>query len=109
MAFDPKLAERVRAELAGRAGITEKKMFGGVAFFVAGNMACGIYGRELIVRLDPAAAEAALAEPSTRVFDVTGRSMKGWLLVQPKGLAAPELLGRWVRRAVEFAASLPPK
>lgn len=109
MAVDPKLAERVRAELAGRAGITEKKMFGGVAFFVAGNMACGIYGRELIVRLDPAAAEAALAEPNTRVFDITGRSMKGWLMIQPRGLTAPEMLSRWVRRAVDFAATLPPK
>jgi TfoX/Sxy family transcriptional regulator of competence genes len=109
MAFDTRLAERVRAELAERDGVTEKQLFGGVAFFVGGNMACGVHGRELIVRLDPEAAEAALAEPNTRVFDVTGRTMRGWLLVQPKGLAAPELLARWVRRAVEFAATLPPK
>ncbi len=109
MAFDAKLADRVRAELAGLDGVTEKRLFGGVAFFVSGNMACGVHGRELIVRLDPEAAEAALAEPNTRVFDVTGRTMKGWLLVQPKGLVVPELLARWVRRAVEFAATLPPK
>jgi TfoX/Sxy family transcriptional regulator of competence genes len=109
MAFDARLADRVRAELAGLDGLTEKRLFGGVAFFVGGNMACGVRGRELIIRLDPEAAEAALAEPNTRVFDVTGRTMKGWLLVQPKGLGVPELLARWVRRAVEFAATLPPK
>lgn len=109
MAFDPRLAERIRAELAGSDGVTEKRMFGGVGFFVAGNLACGIYGKELIVRLDAADAEAALAEPNTRPFDVTGRAMKGWLLVHPRGLAAPEMLARWVRRAVEFATTLPPK
>ncbi len=109
MAFDPMLAERLRKELAGHDGITEKRMFGGVGFFVAGNLACGIYGKELIVRLDAADAEAALAEPNTRPFDVTGRAMKGWLLVHPRGLAAPEMLARWVRRAVEFATTLPPK
>lgn len=109
MAFDARLAERVRSTLAGRDGITEKKMFGGVAFFVGGNMACGVHGRELIVRLDPVAAEAALAEPGTRVFDVTGRSMRGWLMIKPQGVGTAELLARWVTRAVEFASSLPPK
>lgn len=109
MAFDPKLAERVRAELSGREGVTEQRMFGGIGFFLAGNLACGIHGKELIVRLDADDAEAALAEPNTRPFDVTGRAMKGWLLVQPRGLGAPEMLARWVRRALEFAATLPPK
>jgi hypothetical protein len=88
MAFDARLAERVRSTLAGRDGLTEKKMFGGVAFFVGGNMACGVYGRELIVRLDAVAAEAALAEPGTRVFDVTGRSMPS---CSPAGWAEPSI------------------
>ena len=109
MAFDPALAERIRKWLGKRAGLTEKKMFGGIAFLMRGNMCCGVHGSEMIVRLDPAETDRALKEPHTRVFDVTGRPMKGWLLVGPRGLAADADLGRWVEVAATYAGSLPPK
>ncbi len=78
MAYDEKLAGRIRGLLAKRKAITEKKMFGGVAFLLNGNMCVGLHGVELIVRLDPKKTEEALAEPHTRIFDMTGRPMKGW-------------------------------
>lgn len=109
MAFDESLAARIRKRLARRAGVTEKKMFGGLAFILNGNMCCGVHKREMIVRLDPEKMAAALAEPHTRVFDLSGRPMKGWILVQPAGIADDEALGRWVRLAADHAASLPPK
>ena len=104
MAFDPRLVERVRAELAGRADVTERKMFGGVAFLLGDRMVCGVHGRELIVRLDPEDAAAALAEPNTREFDGSDEATRGWIVVQARGLVAPEMLTRWVRRALESAA-----
>ena len=74
-----------------------------------GNMACGVHGEELIVRLDPEDAERALREESVRVFDVTGRPMRGWILVAPDALASEEALAEWVESGADFAASLPPK
>jgi TfoX-like protein len=87
MAFDEKLAARIRSHLGKRTGLAEKKMFGGVAFLLSGNMCCGVHRDALIVRLDPEETDRARAEPDTRVFDLTGRPMKGWILVDPKGLA----------------------
>lgn len=81
MPYDPALAHRVRESLAATAGLQEKRMFGGVAFMVGGNMAVGISGTDLMVRIDPAESGAALEQPGVRVFDMTGRPMKGWLLV----------------------------
>jgi hypothetical protein len=109
MAFDSALAERVRKRLGKRAGLTEKKMFGGIAFLMRGNMCCGVHGSELIVRLDPAESDRALKQPHTRLFDISGRPMKGWLLVGPEGVATDADLGRWVERAAGYAGSLPPK
>jgi TfoX/Sxy family transcriptional regulator of competence genes len=109
MAFDEKLAERVRGQVGGRDGLSEKKMFGGLAFLLHGNMSCGIHGDELIVRIDPETTEAALAEPGTRIFDITGRPMKGWLLVGAAGLEDEPTLVKWVRRGLDYAASLPKK
>ena len=109
MAFDEQLATSVRNELARRPGLVEKKMFGGVAFLVIGNMSVGIHGKELIVRIAPDATEAALKEPGVRIFDITGRPMKGWLLVGGAALKDPASLAKWVRRGVDFAASLPKK
>jgi len=109
MAFDAALADRIRKRLGKRAGLTEKKMFGGFAFLLRGNMCCGVYGSEMIVRLKPEDTGPALAEPHTRVFDITGRPMKGWLLVGPSGLATEAELGKWVDRASKYAASLPAK
>lgn len=110
MAFDDALAARIRKRLGKRAGLTEKQMFGGLAFLLNGNMCCGVHGKEMIVRLDPAETERALKERHTRVFDLSGgRPMKGWILVQPKGLATPAALGKWVKTGVAYAASLPAK
>jgi hypothetical protein len=109
MAFDANLAERIRARLKTQAGVTEKKMFGGLSFLMNGNMCCGVHGDEMIARLAQDDGERALSEPHTRRFDLTGRPMKGWILVGPAGLAADADLGRWVDRAAGYAASLPPK
>lgn len=109
MAFDDKLAARIRKRLGKRTGLTEKKMFGGIGFLLNGNMCCGVHGQDMIVRIDPAQTDRALSERDTRVFDLTGRPMKGWVLVEPKGLASEAALGKWVTMAAEFAASLPAK
>jgi TfoX/Sxy family transcriptional regulator of competence genes len=109
MAFDEALAERVRATVADIDGVVEKRMFGGLAFTLNGNMAVGVHGEDLIVRLAPEQTEVALAEPGVRVFDMTGRPMKGWVLVGQEALASEDALGGWVTRGLDFAESLPPK
>jgi hypothetical protein len=109
MAYDEELANRVRAALGAESGVTEQAMFGGLAFLVAGNMAVGISGEELMVRVGPDESDAALAEPHVRVFDMTGRPMKGWVLVAPAGVDSDLELDRWVGLGVAFARSLPPK
>jgi hypothetical protein len=110
MAFDEGLAERVRAVLDERPDVAERKMFGGIAFLIAGNMCCGILGEDLIVRLAPDSAAALLeSERGVREFDVTGRPMRGWLFVAPEATAEDSDLERWVDRAESFASSLPPK
>jgi hypothetical protein len=109
MAFDQKLAQRIRRHIGERKGVAEKQMFGGLAFLVNGNMSCGVHGNEMIVRLAPAEAEKALARKHTRVFDLTGRPMKGWILVEHAGLESDAALAKWVDAGVSFAASLPAK
>jgi hypothetical protein len=109
MAYDEQLAERVRDLLSVRDGFSERKMFGGIGFMLGGNMACGVSGDELMVRLEPGDAEQALAEEHVRVFDMTGRPMKGWILVGPEATAADDDLAGWVDAGADFAASLPPK
>jgi hypothetical protein len=109
VAYDEGLAQRVRETLADRRDIEEKRMFGGLSFMVGGNLACGIIGEDLIVRVGPDGGAGALAQPHTRPFDFTGRPMKGWVVVDQAGLDADEVLGEWVERGVSFAASLPPK
>jgi TfoX/Sxy family transcriptional regulator of competence genes len=109
MAYDEALAQRIRTALPGIPGITEKKMFGGIAFMVDGNMACGVSKDNLMVRINPDATDAALAQPNVRQFDMTGRPMKGWVLVEPSGIETDNDLKRWIEQGVEFAQSLPPK
>jgi TfoX/Sxy family transcriptional regulator of competence genes len=109
MAFDEQLVRRIRTHLGKRPGLSEKKMFGGIAFLMKGNMCCGVHRDALMVRLDPADTDRVLAEPHTRVFDLTGRPMKGWILVEPEGLATGPQLGKWVDRAAQYAGSLPAK
>ena len=109
MTFDETLAARIRRLLGKRAGVVEKKMFGGVTFMLRGNMCCGVHRDALIARVGPAEAVKALDEPHTRVFDLTGRPMKAWVLVEPEGIAGDAPLEKWVDRAAKYAESFPPK
>jgi hypothetical protein len=108
MAFDDELAARARAALGHVRGVTEIKMFGGLCFTVHGNMAVGVTGDDLMVRLAPEEAEAALARPGVRPMDFTGKPMRGFVFVGADGLTDRTLKG-WVDRGVAFASSLPPK
>jgi TfoX/Sxy family transcriptional regulator of competence genes len=110
MAYDEDLAARVRVLLAGEP-VTEKKMFGGLAFLVGGNMSVAASGQGgLLVRVEPGGTEALLAEPGAEEFDMGGRGpMKGWLRVSPEVLGDDETLGAWVSRGVGYARTLPPK
>ena len=87
----------------------EKKIFGGLAFLLNGNMVCGIHGNELMVRLDPAETDIVLKQRHTHMFDLTGRPMNGWILVRPAGFARSEALRKWVQMGLKYAGSLPPK
>jgi hypothetical protein len=109
VAYDRGLADRVREVLYLREGVSEREMFGGIGFMIGGNMACGVLGEELIVRLGPEEGERALTEPHTREFDATGRPMRGWLFVSAEGLGDDDALAGWVDAGADFAASLPPK
>ena len=109
MAYDETLADRVRGALASRAGLSERKMFGGICFMVGGNMALGVVGEDLMVRLGAEDAERALTEEHVRPMDFTGRPMKNMVFVDAQGTATDEDLGGWVDAGADFAASLPPK
>jgi hypothetical protein len=109
VAYDEGLATRLRELVGGERGLAEKKMFGGLAMLLDGNMAVGVNGDNLIVRTDPTQQEELLTEPGARIFDMTGRPMKGWLLVEPSGCAKDRDLRRWVARGVAYARSLPAK
>jgi len=109
MAYDPTLYVRVQDVLAERDDTADRRMFGGVCFLVRGHMACGILGDELIVRVGEDAFAQAMGEPHTRLFDFTGRPMRGWVVVGPAGVATREALARWVDRGVAFTLGLPPK
>jgi TfoX/Sxy family transcriptional regulator of competence genes len=109
MAYDEGLAERLRDVLSEQMGLTEKKMFGGLAFLCQGHMFCGIVGEELMVRVGPERYEQALLEPHARAMDFTGRPMKGYIYVEPEGFEADDELKNWANRGLEFVLSLPPK
>ena len=110
MAYDEEFANRIREELADVNGITEKAMFGGLAFLLAGNMAVGIMSTgDLMVRVGAEGTEEALARPHTRLFEMRGRSMTGWVIVERDAVRTKRQLAPWVRRGTAFAASLPPK
>jgi TfoX/Sxy family transcriptional regulator of competence genes len=109
MPYSKSLAARVRHALTGQRGVVEKNMFGGVAFLLHGNMLVGVWQNSLIVRLGPETGSAALAEPHVAPFDVTGKPMKGWVMVEPDGLDADSQLRAWIELATQFVATLPPK
>ena len=108
MAYNLKLAERIRFELNG-IPVVEKNMFGGVGFLLNGNLACGVNKNDLIVRVDPEKHIGLLKKPHVRPFDMTGRPMKGWLVVEAEGVKTDKQLSRWLKEGVEFASMLPEK
>ena len=109
MAFDEGLAERIRAAVSNDPLISERKMFGGLAFLHQGNMACGIVGDELMVRVGPDAWDDSLRLPHAREMDFTGRSMRGMVYVGVEGFAEDDDLDGWVERGLCFARTFPPK
>jgi TfoX/Sxy family transcriptional regulator of competence genes len=110
MPYDESLAERIRSLLAAEKGVTEKKMFGGLGFMVDGHMAVAAASDgSLMVRADPADAEAWVDGPSVAPMEMRGRPMTGWLLVSPDVLADDDRLRLWVDRGVAFVRTLPPK
>ena len=109
MAYDEALSERIRDVLKNTKGVVEKKMFGGIAFMLDGNMTCGITGELLMLRLGDEGAAAALKEKHTRAMDFTGRPMKSMVFVEPGGLKSAESLRKWVMLSVDAAKSLPRK
>ncbi len=109
MAYSESLAARVRQALHGQRRVTEKRMFGGVGFLLCGNMLVGIWKSSLIARLGVEQADAAKLQPHVRDFDVTGRPMKGWVMIEPEGLENDAQLRAWLAQAVEFVGTLPRK
>ena len=108
MAYDETLAERVRDRLAGVPGVTDKRMFGGLAFLTDGRMTVGITGDDLMVRIGPDAAADALTQPGTRLMEMGGRQMRGWVRVDGAELD-DDVLESWLGRAREYVLTLPPK
>jgi TfoX/Sxy family transcriptional regulator of competence genes len=108
MAYDERLADRVRQLLGERTDVTERRMFGGLTFMVGGHMCCGINSDELILRLGPDTEETALRTPHARPMDFTRRPMRGFVTIAPDGLNGKSL-DRWIAHAVTHAESLPPK
>jgi hypothetical protein len=109
MAYDEYLAQRVRDVVGDDSGIDEKKMFGGLAVLLDGNMAVGVSGDELMVRVGVDAFDEALTNNGVRPFDMSGKRMNGWILVGGEGIAEDDALERWVAVGMLFAGSLPPK
>ena len=111
MAYDEALAERIRPLVEARGDVAERKMFGGVTWMLQGNMACGVLGDDLCVRLTPEDADRALAEEDTRPFDMMGggRRAKGMVVVAGSSVADDDALARWINAGADYALSLPPK
>ena len=109
MAFDAVLGKRIRAILSQRRAITERRMFGGLAFMVHGNMFVGVLKKSLMARVGPEYYEAALKKPHVRPMDFTGKPLRGYVYVSPGGIKTDRSLRTWVERSLEYARSLPPK
>ncbi len=109
MAYDEILAVRLRAVMRKQEGLEEKKMFGGVGFLINGNLACGVNKNDLIVRVGPEKSGQALRQNHTHIFDMTGRPMVGWIVVEPAGFGSDEDLLGWIQQGIDFALTLPKK
>lgn len=109
MPYSESLAQRLRHLLKGQRGCLEKKMFGGVGFLLHGNMCVGVWKDSLIVRTGPDQYQPALSRPHVREFDITGRPMRGWIMIDADGLETDDQLSYWVREAIDFVSTLPKK
>ena len=109
MAYSEALADRIRAVLTEQAGVTERRMFGGLCVMVHGHMCVGVVGEELMVRVGPDAYRDALAEPEAREMDFTGKPLKGLIYVSKAGIADDDALTDWIFRGLAFVSELPPK
>jgi hypothetical protein len=109
MAFDENLAAVARIAVARKKGVEEKKMFGCICFFLNGNALAGVWKDGLIARLGPDEGEVALRERHVRAFDITGRPMRNWVVVEPEGVEDDDQLKAWIQRAVKFVGKLPAK
>ncbi len=109
MPYDEQLTGRIRKVVLRREGFVEKEMFGGVAFLFHGNMCFGVHKEDLVLRLGPQQGQQALEQPHVRPFDITGRPMKGWVMVSPDGMKDDASLTKWINRAIEFVSTLPKK
>jgi TfoX/Sxy family transcriptional regulator of competence genes len=110
VAYDEELADRIRELVAAESGLTEKKMFGGLAFLIGGNMAVAASGQGgLLVRVDPAQSDKLVATTNARLMEMRGRSMQGWLRVDAEDLRTKRQLAKWVERGTTYARSLPAK
>ncbi len=107
--MDERMVERIRGVLADRDDVEEKRMFGGLTFMVGGNMCCGVAKTDVMFRVGQDVADAALTEPGVRPMDITGRPMKGMVFVEPQAIGDERSLRRWVDRALDFVATLPPR
>ncbi|PZS18602.1 MAG: RNA methyltransferase [Pseudonocardiales bacterium] len=110
MAYDEELANRLRETVQGAQGLTEKRMFGGLAFLINGNMAVSASSKGgLLLRVDPAETDALITEPHAERFRMRGREMDGWLRIDAQAIDTDDEFERWVSRGVTYAQSLPPK
>jgi TfoX/Sxy family transcriptional regulator of competence genes len=110
MAYDEALADRIRQLLVNESDLTEKKMFGGLAFLIGGHMAVAASGQGgVLVRVDPAQSDMLVATTNARLMEMRGRSMQGWLRVDPQDLRTKRQLAKWVELGTAYARSLPPK
>ena len=109
MAYDEAVAQRLRQQMSDIPGVTEKKMFGGIAFMVYGNMCCGVVKKELMLRIGVDGYDDAIKQPYARKMDFTGKPMKGFIYVGEKGFVSDADLKRWIKRACKFVDTLPAK
>ena len=109
MAYDEKLAGKIDASVTGWTGLSTKRMFGSIGWMLNGNICVGIWKDSLIVRCGPVEWPKLLQKPHVAKFDITGRSMRGWLMVRPAGLASPSALREWLQRSRDFVRTLPAK
>ena len=109
MAYDAAIAEEIRAVIGEHPGLTEKEMFGGIAFMINGNMAVGVSGEDLMVRVGKDAHDEMMALPGATTFSKSARPMRGWLTVTREGFGTEDDLKAWIGRGVAFAETLPKK